>query len=133
MRPVVEYNKITALGQRLNLFSIVIIFVSLSLRECCACAQFHRVYSPITFGKKYDKQGKYIRHFLPVLKARPMLTKNILPLEDGCINSHKHGVFVWHMLGRKLDEGAACGIKARSGRFRIGVCRLHLCCAVKAV
>ena len=32
-------------------------------------SQFFRVYSPITFGKKYDKQGKYIRHFLPVLKV----------------------------------------------------------------
>ncbi|KAK9831428.1 hypothetical protein WJX81_004006 [Elliptochloris bilobata] len=33
--------------------------------------QFHRVYSPITFGKKYDPHGKYIRHFLPVLKDMP--------------------------------------------------------------
>ena len=35
-------------------------------------SQFFRVYSPITFGKKYDKQGKYIRHFLPVLKVRAL-------------------------------------------------------------
>lgn len=34
-------------------------------------SQFFRVYSPITFGKKYDKQGKFIKHFLPVLKVRP--------------------------------------------------------------
>ena len=33
-------------------------------------SQFFRVYSPISFGRKYDKQGAYIRHFLPVLKAR---------------------------------------------------------------
>ncbi|KAK9790587.1 hypothetical protein WJX73_008051 [Symbiochloris irregularis] len=34
-------------------------------------SQFFRVYSPITFGKKYDKQGKFIKHFLPVLKDMP--------------------------------------------------------------
>jgi cryptochrome len=31
--------------------------------------QFNRIYSPISFGKKYDPDGKYIRHFLPVLKG----------------------------------------------------------------
>ncbi|KAG2649360.1 hypothetical protein PVAP13_1NG108400 [Panicum virgatum] len=30
--------------------------------------QYHRIYSPITFGKKYDPNGNYIRHFIPVLK-----------------------------------------------------------------
>ncbi|XP_078432338.1 DNA photolyase family protein isoform X2 [Wolffia australiana] len=33
--------------------------------------QYHRIYSPITFGKKYDPTGKFIRHFLPVLKDMP--------------------------------------------------------------
>ncbi|XP_071712269.1 (6-4)DNA photolyase-like [Rutidosis leptorrhynchoides] len=33
--------------------------------------QYHRIYSPITFGKKYDPTGAYIRHFLPVLKDMP--------------------------------------------------------------
>ncbi|GJM90562.1 hypothetical protein PR202_ga06855 [Eleusine coracana subsp. coracana] len=33
--------------------------------------QYHRIYSPITFGKKYDPNGKYIRHFIPVLKDMP--------------------------------------------------------------
>nr|CAB3446044.1 unnamed protein product [Digitaria exilis] len=33
--------------------------------------QHHRVYSPITFGKKYDPNGKYIRHFIPRLKDMP--------------------------------------------------------------
>ncbi|MCO5566787.1 hypothetical protein L7F22_020467 [Adiantum nelumboides] len=33
--------------------------------------QYHRIYSPITFGKKYDPEGKYIRHFLPILKDMP--------------------------------------------------------------
>ena len=33
-------------------------------------AQYFRVYSPISFGRKYDKQGAYVRHFLPVLKVR---------------------------------------------------------------
>lgn len=31
--------------------------------------QYFRVYSPITFGKKYDPEGKYVKHFLPVLKV----------------------------------------------------------------
>ncbi|KAL5664812.1 hypothetical protein ACJX0J_024920, partial [Zea mays] len=33
--------------------------------------QYHRIYSPITFGKKYDPNGNYIRHFIPVLKDMP--------------------------------------------------------------
>ena len=31
-----------------------------------------QVYSPITFGKKYDPEGKYVKHFLPVLKVRAL-------------------------------------------------------------
>lgn len=34
-------------------------------------SQYHRIYSPISFGKKYDPDGKYIRYFLPVLKDMP--------------------------------------------------------------
>ncbi|PUZ74606.1 hypothetical protein GQ55_1G078500 [Panicum hallii var. hallii] len=33
--------------------------------------QYHRIYSPVTFGKKYDPNGNYIRHFIPVLKDMP--------------------------------------------------------------
>lgn len=33
--------------------------------------QYFRIYSPITFGKKYDPQGKFVRHYLPVLKDMP--------------------------------------------------------------
>ncbi|EPS64244.1 hypothetical protein M569_10537, partial [Genlisea aurea] len=33
--------------------------------------QYNRIYSPISFGKKYDPNGNYIRHFLPVLKGIP--------------------------------------------------------------
>ncbi|KAL5575657.1 hypothetical protein UlMin_017356 [Ulmus minor] len=33
--------------------------------------QYNRIYSPISFGKKYDPNGNYIRHFLPVLKDMP--------------------------------------------------------------
>ncbi|KAB1218639.1 (6-4)DNA photolyase [Morella rubra] len=33
--------------------------------------QYNRIYSPISFGKKYDADGDYIRHFLPVLKDMP--------------------------------------------------------------
>jgi FAD binding domain of DNA photolyase len=31
--------------------------------------QYFRVYSPVTFGQKYDPHGKYVRHFVPVLKV----------------------------------------------------------------
>ncbi|KAL7099768.1 hypothetical protein ACP275_09G106100 [Erythranthe tilingii] len=33
--------------------------------------QYNRIYSPISFGKKYDPSGNYIRHFLPILKDMP--------------------------------------------------------------
>lgn len=33
--------------------------------------QYHRVYSPITFGKKTDPSGEYIRKWLPQLKLFP--------------------------------------------------------------
>eukprot|EP01137_Pigoraptor_chileana_P026531 Opistho-2@7955 len=33
--------------------------------------QYFRVYSPITFGKKYDPDGKFIRKFIPALKDFP--------------------------------------------------------------
>jgi len=32
---------------------------------------YFRVYSPVAFGKKYDPTGKYVRHFLPVLRDVP--------------------------------------------------------------
>ncbi|KAK4479646.1 hypothetical protein RD792_015173 [Penstemon davidsonii] len=33
--------------------------------------QYNRIYSPISFGKKYDPNGNYIKHFLPILKDMP--------------------------------------------------------------
>ncbi|KAF8400694.1 hypothetical protein HHK36_013994 [Tetracentron sinense] len=33
--------------------------------------QYNRIYSPTSFGKKYDPNGNYIRHFLPVLRDMP--------------------------------------------------------------
>ncbi|GAA0149276.1 DNA photolyase [Lithospermum erythrorhizon] len=33
--------------------------------------QYNRIYSPVSFGKKYDPNGSYIKHFLPVLKDMP--------------------------------------------------------------
>ncbi|KAL5823131.1 hypothetical protein ACOSQ4_021031 [Xanthoceras sorbifolium] len=33
--------------------------------------QYNRIYSPLSFGKKYDPNGNYIRHFLPILKEMP--------------------------------------------------------------
>ncbi|KAI0560828.1 cryptochrome/photolyase [Gracilaria domingensis] len=32
---------------------------------------YYRVYSPIAFGKKWDKNGDFIRHYLPALKNMP--------------------------------------------------------------
>ncbi|KAJ7523232.1 hypothetical protein O6H91_18G042700 [Diphasiastrum complanatum] len=34
-------------------------------------AQYHRIYSPITFGQKYDPEGKFVKYFLPVLQDIP--------------------------------------------------------------
>lgn len=31
--------------------------------------QYHRVYSPATFGKKYDPNGDFVRKFVPELKV----------------------------------------------------------------
>ena len=33
--------------------------------------QYFRVYSPVTFGKQYDKEGAYIRRYVPELKDMP--------------------------------------------------------------
>jgi cryptochrome len=33
--------------------------------------QYFRVYSPVAFGKKTDKNGDFIRHWIPVLKNMP--------------------------------------------------------------
>ena len=40
------------------------------------------MYSPLTFPKKYDKEGAYVRHWLPVLKARArsLLTRSVCSL-----------------------------------------------------
>ena len=34
-------------------------------------SQYYRVYSPVSFAKKYDPTGKYIRRWLPVLSRVP--------------------------------------------------------------
>lgn len=39
----------------------------------CSCFfyQYFRCYSPVAFPKKYDKEGEYVRHWLPCLKNMP--------------------------------------------------------------
>lgn len=34
-------------------------------------SQYFRVYGPVSFGKKYDPEGEYIKKYLPVLKNMP--------------------------------------------------------------
>ena len=39
----------------------------------CSCFfyQYFRCYSPVAFPKKYDKNGDYVRHWLPQLAKLP--------------------------------------------------------------
>lgn len=39
--------------------------------HCVAVLQYYRVYSPVTFGKKYDPEGRFIRRFVPQLAQFP--------------------------------------------------------------
>ena len=41
------------------------------LSASCFFYQYNRVYSPIYFGRKHDRDGKYIRKYLPVLAKMP--------------------------------------------------------------
>ena len=41
------------------------------LSASCYFYQFFRVYSPVSFGRKTDKNGDYIRKWLPQLKNMP--------------------------------------------------------------
>lgn len=34
-------------------------------------AMYYRVYSPVAFAKKWDKEGKFIKHYLPILRKLP--------------------------------------------------------------
>lgn len=56
--------------------------------------QYHRIYSPITFGKKYDPNGYFIRHFLPVLKGIIEFT-NILLWDTFCMIIMNSELFHW--------------------------------------
>ena len=39
----------------------------------CSCFfyQYFRVYGPVSFGKKYDKEGVFIKKYLPALRDMP--------------------------------------------------------------
>jgi deoxyribodipyrimidine photolyase len=39
--------------------------------------QYHRVYSPITFGRKYDPNGDFVRKFVPELKVSTLCCLHI--------------------------------------------------------
>jgi cryptochrome len=55
--------------------------------------QYYRVYSPVSFGKQYDPNGDYIRHFIPVLKNMP--AKYIFsPWEAPLAVQHKAGCVI---------------------------------------
>lgn len=38
---------------------------------CTHTTRYYRVYSPVTFGKKYDPEGRFIRRFVPQLARLP--------------------------------------------------------------
>ena len=62
-----------------KVFDVWLLDADWSLNNCnwmwlSASAFFHtffRVYSPVSFGQKTDKDGAYVRHYLPVLAKMP--------------------------------------------------------------
>lgn len=59
---------------KLFYFIFLIIGNWLWLSASCFFYQYYRVYSPISFGKKTDKTGQYIRKYVPELKNFPAST-----------------------------------------------------------
>lgn len=43
--------------------------VQLLMFQLFCADQYNRIYSPVSFAKKFDPNGNYVRHFLPVLKG----------------------------------------------------------------
>ncbi len=62
-----------------KVFDVWLLDADWALNNCnwmwlSASAFFHtffRVYSPVSFGQKTDKDGAYVRHYLPVLAKMP--------------------------------------------------------------
>ena len=41
------------------------------LSATCFFYTYHRVYSPAHFARRYDRSGRYVRHWLPALRRLP--------------------------------------------------------------
>ena len=74
--------------------------------------QYYRVYSPVSFGKQYDPNGDYIRHFIPALKLMPAKYATPFPL---CIF-----VTLWQVHLFALGS-AACGAAEGGVHHRAGL------------
>jgi cryptochrome len=90
--------------------------------------QYFRVYGPHSFAKKYDKEGAYVKHFLPVLKDMPskyVYEPWTAPLEvqkkAGCIVGVDYPKpMVDHAIASKqcmawMNEAYAAGKEKKSG------------------
>jgi cryptochrome len=67
-------------------------------------AQFYRCYSPVAFGKKWDEQGEYVRHFVPELKD--VATKYIYePHKMPIADQRKAGVLINGDGGEREKDG----------------------------
>jgi cryptochrome len=82
--------------QGAKVFDVWLLDADWALNNCnwmwlSASAFFHtffRVYSPVSFGQKTDKEGAYVRHYLPVLAKMPK--KCVRRPQCSCVNSIPH-------------------------------------------
>ena len=82
--------------------------------------QYHRIYSPITFGKKYDPDGLYVKHFLPVLKGESHEYNNLFEFKRRCfgllrVSLHNPCNFCLHRYAKAVHlwamDGTTCSAK----------------------
>lgn len=71
--------------------------------------QYYRVYSPVTFGKKYDPEGRFIRRFVPQLAQFP-----------------SKYIYEPHMAPREVQQRSAAGA---GGCLAASICALWLTAA----
>lgn len=60
------------MAQRASCSAQLVAWSDSSESQCTAYfSQYFRVYSPIAFGKKWDKHGDYVRKYVPEVKDFP--------------------------------------------------------------